>query len=296
MPEPRWGRTTILRQTSQYSGIIDDCTRYYINPDSAMTCDYVLLGDANISSTWRSCGIKVVYAVLENPEIWMPSKSFLEHVDIVVTPYDLSSSLANNTKQIISHTCVPWFYGISFATDQGLLHHPLSSRLELDAMTSLPIPKKSRLLSIVVSNKGCTRGHRWRKELAVSLRSFFGNQIDIYGFGHNPISDKRHAIDRYAYTIVVENEVGNLYVTEKIVDSLLGWSCPIYSGSPMIEEIIGGPVPQIEFGGDIDSAVKKIAKIVSNLTIDYGCIRELRNNALKRLNLMSHVPYLLSNV
>jgi hypothetical protein len=295
IPEPRWGNTTILRQTSQYSGITDNGARYFVNPDTVNNCDYILIGYGEPPSLGSVEKAKLVYPVLENPKIWRPDKTFLENVDIVITPYDLSSVLSFRTKQIISHTCVPWFYGISFARDRGLLHHPLSSRLELDAMKFLPKPRKSKLISIIASNKGHTRGHRWRRELAAHLHAYFGDQIDIFGFGHNPISDKREATDKYAYSIVIENDARDFYVTEKIVDSLLGWSYPIYSGSPMIEDILGGPVTQIKFGADIGVTVKQISKIVSSTCIDYDIIGQLRDNALSRLNLMSHVPKLLSN-
>lgn len=88
---------------------------------------------------------------------------------------------------------------------------------------------KSKLLSIISSNKTQTNGHKLRH----TIINLFNN-IDVYGRGYNPIDNKIIACKDYMFQIVIENTKCDYYFTEKIIDCLQTGVIPIYYGCPSI--------------------------------------------------------------
>ena len=93
-------------------------------------------------------------------------------------------------------------------------------------------PKKN-LLSIVASNKQSTIGHRLR-HAAINEIKQSNIEIDVYGNGYNPVKYKLDAMKNHAFTIVIENSKIDYYFTEKLMDSFMTGTIPIYWGCPSI--------------------------------------------------------------
>lgn len=85
---------------------------------------------------------------------------------------------------------------------------------------------KSKLCSIIVSNKTKTQGHRLRHEIVKR----FGDKIDVFGLGYNPIDSKLEALRDYKYSIVIENVRRDYWFTEKLLDCFATGTIPIYWG------------------------------------------------------------------
>ena len=115
------------------------------------------------------------------------------------------------------------------------------------------------------SSKSALPGHRWRILVAKELKAMFGNQCDIFGFGHKPVKNKNQGIDDYKFSIVIENDSNENYWTEKLSDTLLGYSCPIYSGADNVQDFFHHRIPSFTFGSDPKSAVQKIIKIIDSM-------------------------------
>tara|TARA_B100000674_G_C37974256_1_gene978546 strand:- start:1562 stop:2473 length:912 start_codon:yes stop_codon:yes gene_type:complete len=293
LDNPSWGKVTLLRQTSQYSGLTQNA-QYFFKENEASQCDYHLTLEP-IKKKYRNRSgrdIDTIFYHMENKRIWEPSLKDLDGINIYISPFQ-NKFAPRNIKYIRYFPCVPWFYGISFAVNAGLLHKPLYSGIELDAIRSSKIKKKDKLISMIVSGKEGTYGHAWRKNLAISLKHAFGDKIDIYGFGFNPIPDKRIALDNYVYSIVIENSCEEYYVTEKIVDCLIGWSIPIYSGAQNIDNLLGVKVPRIEYGCTVETAVKKIKDIIFASEWDYEMLQKARAVAIDKLNIFTALPSLV---
>lgn len=218
---PKWGGTTIYRQTSQFSGMAGNhLWSSFPSPDY----DYIVCGGTNEHPRWVRDypRLKKVFVMHENPSIWEPSREELNKFGVVIGPW---KSLKDNlTDQVFiqAHSAVPWFYGIDFSTDCGLLHNPLRSSKELDYLDRLELTPKTRLASCIISGKGLLDGHKWRIEVAKALENNFPGQVDIYGFGHRPLPDKALALDDYRYSVVIENTQSEYYWTEKLADCILG--------------------------------------------------------------------------
>ena len=55
--------------------------------------------------------------------------------------------------------------------------------------------------------------------------SYFGSQLDWYGVGENPISDKWQAIKDYKYHIVIENKNNNMSKTLRLYRIIISNAC-----------------------------------------------------------------------
>ena len=289
-----WGGVNILRQTSNYSGIVKRAN-YLTGDYDEDGIDYLLTTEPIKSAYEWVAKKKRIFIHMENARIWRPTVEMLSAYSVIISPFDLSNIIPSSAKYIRSVPCVPWFYGIEFCTESGLLHKPLSSQIELNHMVGLACPIKAKLVSMIVSGKAGTFGHAWRSELAFAAKKYFGPLIDVHGFGHAPISDKRIAIDPYLYSIVIENDCASFYITEKVLDCLIGWTIPIYSGAEQLDDLLGHKLPRIPFGCSIDHAIKLIKRVLSSGGLSLEAIKSLRENAMKKLNVFEAVPELLLN-
>lgn len=92
--------------------------------------------------------------------------------------------------------------------------------------------EKTKLVSIVASNKTQTDGHKLRHVVINNLKDKI--DLNVYGRGYNPIQYKYDTLKDYAFSIVIENSKTDYYFTEKLIDSLITGTVPIYWGCPSI--------------------------------------------------------------
>lgn len=88
------------------------------------------------------------------------------------------------------------------------------------------IYKKTKLVSMISSNKGYTPGHRKRLEYVER----FKNQVDLYGTGFNTIDRKEDGLKDYMFSINIENALYDAYFTEKLTDCFATGTIPIFYG------------------------------------------------------------------
>jgi hypothetical protein len=95
------------------------------------------------------------------------------------------------------------------------------------------IPEKTKLVSFIFSNKQWNANHRFRFEVYDKIKS----NVDCYGSGVNNIfiPNKIDSLKEYAFSIVMENMISEDYFTEKIIDSFLSGTIPIYYGTSKID-------------------------------------------------------------
>ena len=88
--------------------------------------------------------------------------------------------------------------------------------------------QKSKNISIILSSKQSTVGHRLRH----SILQKYPN-IDFFGY-NNPILKKISGLKDYRFSIIVENCKEDYYFSEKLIDSFVTGTIPIYWGCPSI--------------------------------------------------------------
>jgi hypothetical protein len=89
---------------------------------------------------------------------------------------------------------------------------------------------KTKLLSMITSNKSITEGHKNRLEWVAKLEG----SVDLYGRGFNEIENKELGLCDYMFSVVIENGIYETYFTEKILDCFATGTIPIYKGAPDI--------------------------------------------------------------
>ena len=288
---PAWGGTTIYRQSPYFTGIMGKHS--WLSFDHG-DYDFLLCNDPDrlplsLKSFQRE---KLILILQENPNVWAPEPDYLAKFGTIISPFPITPP--HNTHLIIAPAAIPWFYGIPFKTNTGLLHNPLKSRCELDALANKMPFKKKKLLSLITSGKAALPGHRWRLEIAQALQTYFGPEIDIFGFGHKPLSDKATGLDDYKFSITIENDNSDHYWTEKLSDCLIGGCVPIYSGSAMAQAYLDWSFPTIPYGCEPCLFVEHVKKIVSKYEFRQEELIKARNKVLYGYNLLAYVPHLMS--
>ena len=94
---------------------------------------------------------------------------------------------------------------------------------------------KSKLLSIVASNKNHAPGHQLRHHI---ISQNLHKDLDLWGSGYRRFSDEPQdrikPFNDYMYLIVIENCQYPNYFTDKIIDCFAAGCIPIYWGDPNI--------------------------------------------------------------
>ena len=93
--------------------------------------------------------------------------------------------------------------------------------------------RKSKLVSMVASNKGYTVGHQRRLKV---VESYFKKQggDDLFGWGlpqELPLKEKSKALREYMFSFAVENANYPTYFTEKLTDCFACGTIPVYYGT-----------------------------------------------------------------
>jgi len=160
----------------------------------------------------------------ENVKRYKPA--FLSQFDAVIT----ADRETPHPNRIFVQAGLPWHVGSMYASGK-FLDSPLTFE-DLEKHE----PRKTKLVSVVSSDKAFTKEHRARLAFMAKLKAELGSQVDIYGRGINDFSDKRNVLDAYRYHIALENCAIKDYWTEKIADPYLTLTFPIYHGCPNIED------------------------------------------------------------
>lgn len=95
------------------------------------------------------------------------------------------------------------------------------------------IHSKSKLVSMIASNKGWLRGHQNRLNWVEKLQ----NKVDLFGTGRpNQLRDKEDGLRDYMFSVSIENDDSDTYFTEKLTDNFAMGTVPVYWGSRKVVE------------------------------------------------------------
>jgi hypothetical protein len=158
--------------------------------------------------------------------------------------------------------------------------------------------EKTKMISVICSNQNLTADHRLRLKFVNAIKDHFGDTLDWYGNGINPLKEKWDGIAPYKYHIVLENQSRNNIITEKLFDSFLGLSYPIYYGAPNVKEYFNAnsltqidifdlrnSIKKIEIlleGNESDIRIKEILESRNKVLFDYNLFKRIADIALKK--------------
>lgn len=184
---------------------------------------------------------------------------------------------------------LPWFVGFKESPTGECTYS-----LDYDSLKQSVTPTKTKLLSVITSNKAFTQGHLDRIHFVEKLKDYYGDQIDVFGRGYCDFDDKWDVLAPYKYHIVIENSSQSYYWTEKISDCFLAETYPFYYGCTNLSEYF----PQDSFQPiDIYDFEKTVSIIDNSIKNDlYGhsgtILAEAKNLVLDKYNMFDYIASL----
>jgi hypothetical protein len=166
---------------------------------------------------------------------------------------------------------------------------------------SRPIEKnylqKNKVMSIVLSNKTYSSGHRYRHELVTEIQKRY-LPIAIYGRGskqYKGVNVKGEFVDEepyndYFFTICIENFQSNEYISEKALNPIMRNCIPLYLGAKNIMNYIK---EVILLTGNIQEDIQIITNILLNPMKYY--IVPNHENIMKHMNLFDNITQFFDN-
>ena len=194
-----------------------------------------------------------ILVVTEPMHIRHYSDSCLAQYGTVLSPYPRPSSYEGQWIHV--PILYYWYYGYS-----ELLH----TSTKWDELKAAK-PNKTKLLSSIQTDKVRTPAQLYRSRLVQALKEKIGDQLDIFGRSSHYLLDKADAIDPYKYHLVVENDAGEHFWSEKLADCYLGEAYPIHIGCTNLHDYFPQQAyTSIPNSTDIPQAVKKIKEVITS--------------------------------
>ena len=269
-----WESPNLLRQTPNCEGIWAGI-QFTLSP--VVECDYVIVLNFVPDATTITCSPENVWAMMQEPFLPDTFSWLVEGHDQfakVFTPHLFTTS----EKYVFSQTCLPWHINKAY-----------------DELATVSVPEKTKLISWIVSNKTDFPGHKARMKFLEMVSQCRDIQVDIFGFGIQPIEDKFDGLSPYKYSLAIENSAGPNYWTEKIADCYLAYTLPIYYGCTNIDKYFP---PKSYLKIDINDFDKSLDTIHWALQEDIWAerldsIKEARELVLNKYQLF---PFIVSKI
>lgn len=216
----------LFRQTPNNSGRWKNA-QFYLNHGEE-PCDFLVVFAGHRGLIKENIPKEhTLFIAGEPPAIKKYSEAYLAQFGSVIC----SDTKTSHPKKKIDQQGYPWFCGLKFLENENKVS--VKSYDDFKQDTEI---KKTKLISVVCSDKQSKPGHRKRFEFVQKLKEAFGDEMDLFGTGQNPIADKSEAIRPYKYHIAIENSVAPDYWTEKLSDCYLEEAYPFYAGCPNVDK------------------------------------------------------------
>lgn len=261
-------RENILRQTPDKSGKWGDF-QFFLN-DEIDKCDYWVVFENLPKNESAICSKEnTLFIAAESSSIKKYNRQFLGQFSKIIT-----------CQRRID---LPGTYYMA----PGHSWRPEKSYDELYKHNNI---EKSKIISIVVSNKAFTPGHKKRLEFCLNLKKHFGSKIDIFGRGINEFNDKWDVLAPYKYSIAIENSVETDWMTEKIGDCFTSLTFPFYFGCPNINEYYNTDSYQLIDINDFEKSCTIIEKIINDENHYNQHLESLIRSKNKYINKFNLIP------
>lgn len=283
----RW----ILSQTKGRKGV-SNCGKYrfYVN-EEVEDPDFVIIRGKSSKKpmTFNVAPENVILATSEPYSVLAYPRDYCNQFGLVCSCQEnLKHRNVRFTPAIIF-----WFAGVRFDA-KG---RPTPAK-DYDCLKAAPTPQKTKLISVVSSTKAFTKGHIDRIRFVERLKERYGDKIDIFGRGYNGFEDKCDVITPYKYHIVIENSRAKYYWTEKLSDSFICESYPIYYGCTNIDEYFPeGSYSTIDIN-DFEGSVKVIDELLANDAYEKAkpLLKECKDKVLDEYNLFNYLARIMDDM
>ena len=247
-------RVQLLRQTPGERGEWNGY-KFYLN-ESPQPCDYtVAFAGQKVALKSRTGNSHTLFIAGEPPAIKRYNEAYLAQFGSVISP---DSECAHPNLKLTQQGH-PWFCGRKFLAPGKTI-----SVKSYDDYASITTIEKTKLISVVCSDKQSTPGHKKRFDFIQKLKQAFGDELDLFGTGIEMVEDKADAIRPYQYHIAIENSAYPHYWTEKLSDCYLEGAFPFYAGCPNVDDYFRADAYCVI---DLDNPEGTIEKIRDAITL-----------------------------
>lgn len=267
----------LFAQTPGSKGIYGNCE--FVFGDDVKECDYwVVLYELSKNESALCPPENTVFITGEPITVKKYNQKFLRQFASVVT----SQELLKHPHVIHTHHILPWFVQKTY-----------------DELNSMELQEKSKLISVVSSNKRFSKGHEQRYQFALALKNYFGDKIDLYGRGIHDFDNKWDVIAPYNYTIAIENFNSKDYITEKLADCYLSYTFPFYYGcTNLCDYYPKGSYEYIDIT-DIEGSISVIDKVLhdpSHYQLHFDKICEARRRYLHEYQVFPNIANIVDSL
>jgi len=243
------------KQSPASSCVWGDC-HFFINKpvdycDAWVVCDNLPLPEESTICP----GNGAVLITGEPRAIWHYNKKFIKQFSTIIT----SQREIKGPGVIYSLQGHGWHVGLNHANSEDF-----GSDKSYDELIRLRNIPKTKLLSIVASNKQSTVGHRQRYRFALKLKEALGDRADLFGRGINDFNDKWDVLAPYKYSVAIENCATDDYISEKLFDCFLTHTFPFYYGAPNVSNYYSPDSYSLIDINNFSESVSKIKKIIND--------------------------------
>jgi Glycosyltransferase family 10 (fucosyltransferase) C-term len=223
---------------------------------------------------------RAVFVAGEPATVKRYSRRFLDQFGTVLTS-DRSTRHAN---RIFTQAGLPWHIGVP--TGKVARYHESLDFATLECLSG----EKTKLISVICSNKTMTPAQQMRIPFVRTLKAHFGDRLAVFGRGFRDIDDKAEALVPYRYHVVLENSDDRDYWSEKIADPFLAGTFPFYWGCRNLEDYFSrDSFERI----DLTNSATAIATIEAAIASDRAARAQTALNEAKRRVLTEHNVFAL---
>ena len=267
---PEW---PLIRQTPGRSGIWGEC-QFFIN-EEIEECDFwVVYDDVVRPETTRCPPANTLLITGEPPSVKRYPRRYAAQFARVLT----CQREMKHPHVIYSQQALPWMVGCRYIRETGKWEQAYSK--DYDELSSMAAVPKTKLLSVLTSDKRITPGHEQRLSFVEALKARFGDDIDVFGRGVRDVEDKWDAIAPYRYHIVIENGQFPDYWTEKLSDAIFAGAYPLYVGCPNISDYFAeSPLTQIDIS-DFEVSLHTISATIQSNQYESSAAERCATKAL----------------
>ena len=264
----------LFRQTPNFSGVWGNYK--FIIDDNLKECDFwIIYSEYKLIEEEVKCNKEnIIFIPAEgyNTSNRYPKK-FLKQFGLIITV----QRQLKHKNIIYSHNANPWFINKSY--DQIKNEEP---------------PKKTNLISIISSNKTFTDGHIKRIDFMKQIKEKFGDKIDVFGRGIKDFDNKWDVVAPYKYSIAIENDFSDDWVTEKFFDCLYSETFTFYYGCPNLEKYVNPKTFQRIDINDLGKSIEIIEQIIND-PLHYDKVKKyLKEEKFKSIDRDNFFPWVVN--
>ena len=249
-----------LNLNNFHSANIDSEYKFHINSDIESADIWFVFED--LKNEVEYCKVPKENVIYLNNETSFRKNYFFEnHMVEFLNQFSFTYGCYPNLKQnhINTFPFLPWM--IHGNHGDSIFN---KTNLNYDYFSTFKNTEKQIELSVICSNKKNTENHELRIAFLNILKNYFKDRLQWYGNGINEIENKFEVISNSKYHIVLENDSKHNLISEKLYDSYLGLSFPIYYGAPNINDYFDKNSLEIININDVNGSIKNIENVIKN--------------------------------